>query len=81
MKLDATKIDWSQLDKIEDPEQKKFFEGIKRGMNSGQDFNSTELLNSIVSVVGKGDKETHNKLTRMNESLKAATDILNNIKF
>jgi len=81
MKLDATKIDWSQLDKIEDEKQKKFFAGIKKAMNNGEDFEPTELLNSIVSVVGKGDKEIHGKLTRMNEGLKAATDILNNLKF
>jgi hypothetical protein len=76
IKLD---IDWSHLERIDDPEQKEFFEDVKRRIDAGEKINPNQLLQSV-SGMFKSNPGEFEKLVKMNEELSKATTPLKNIR-
>lgn len=78
--LNFNNIDFSLIDKIEDPIQKTFFEDVKRRMLSGENIDPMKLINSIGDIMGSDNPEKLNKLKDLNKNLSGIVKSFNNIK-
>lgn len=78
--LNFNNIDFSLIDKIEDPIQKAFFEDIKKRMLSGQNINPMDLINSIGDVMGADNPEKLKELKELNKNLSGIVKSFKNIK-
>jgi len=78
MKIDTSKIDWSLLDKIDNPEQKAFFNEVKMNMENGVAIDPEGLVKSIGQVMGDDKSGQYEKLVDFSNNMKGLTDALKN---
>lgn len=74
--IKADQIDWSLLDQIENPEQKKFFQNVKKNLESGVTIDPDGFVQSLGPILGNNDPEMYEKLKKVNNDMKKLTSAL-----
>ncbi len=78
--IDAIKIDWDMINKIEDPKQKKFFQNVKNNIEAGKEINPDGLIEQIGVLMGGENTEMQEKLVKLNDDFKMITSGLDKFK-
>ena len=74
----VNKIDWSLLDKIDNPEQKKFLLNVKRNLEAGKEIDPNGLVQSIGQLMGKENPEMYENLKKFSADMNVLTSALKN---
>jgi len=74
----TNKIDWTLLDKIENPEQKAFFLKVKKNLEAGKEIDPKGLVQSIGQLMGGENPEMYKGLKNFTEKMDNLTSGLKN---